>query len=156
MQERMLSERHPKNRDRVRMPVAELADGLKEFCDLYLRAAMVLTVEDLPIGYLDISDEYAAYAVKLMVKYNLNNKMLRVKLTAIENGIAIEAEYPDGLPSLDPMAEIFAAARNAGLETDFRYNTIILRAKLMERDIIRLRAPHPRRFFAVLEETFFY
>ena len=156
MQERMLSERHPKSRERVRMPVAELADGLQEFCNLYLRAAMVLTLEDLPIGYIDVSDEYTAYAIKLMVKHNVNNRMLRVKLTSIENGIAIEAEYPEGLPSLDPMSEIFAAARNAGLETDFRYNTIILRAKLMEKDLIRLRAPHPRRFFAVLEETFFY
>ena len=151
----MLSDRLPKHRERVKMPVSELTDGLREFSELYLRAAIILTVDTMPIGYLDISDEYAAYAIKLMVKYNVNHRMLRVSLKSDEKYVVIEAEYPDGLPSLDPMAEIFAAARNAGFETGFSYNTIILKAPLVEEKLVSFHSGYKRRFLATLEEMFF-
>ena len=155
MKERILSDRLPKHRDRVKMTVSELAESLAEFADIYLKAAMVLTVDNPPIGYLYISDEYAAYAVKLMVKHAPKDKMLRVLVTGDENGLVIEAEYPDGLPGLDNTAEIFAAARNAGFVADFKYNKIFLKAPLMDRKLVTLRSGSPRSFLAVLEEMFF-
>lgn len=155
MKERMLSDRLPKHRDRVKMPVSELTDGLREFCDLYLRAAMELKIENPPIGYLNISDEYAAYAIKLMVKHSAQQGMLRVLIKGEGRTLVIKAEYPEGLPPLDPLSEIFAAARNAGLETDFSYKTIIFRASLVDPNLITLRSGYRRRFLAMLEEMFF-
>ena len=155
MKERILSEKLPKHRERVKMTVAELVDGLSEFTDIYLKAAMVLTIDNPPIGYLYISDEYAAYAVKLMVKYAPKDKMLRVLVRGEDESLVIEADFPDGLPGLDATAEIFAAARNAGFVADFRYNKIFLKTPLADPKLLPLRSGSGRRFYTVLEEMFF-
>ena len=88
---------------------------------------MKLTITNYPyMEAIRASTDRIGYMLRLMVEYGGEDAVLETKLT-INTAFTFDTYFPNGLPKMEDVSKIAAAARDAGFRIEIRGDRIIAR-----------------------------
>lgn len=131
------------------------ARQIQQFCDEYLRAAIKLTITEYPcMEAIRASTERIGYMLRLMVEYGGEDSVLETKLT-INTAFTFDTYFPNGLPKMEYVSVIAAAAHDAGFSVEIRGKRIIARMSTFPSPFAKLYAKTDTTIIRQLMSIFF-
>lgn len=154
--EKDIAPRRPQLGKKDQMNAATFAMDIKFFCDQYLRAAINMHIKkEIFSRNINFDLEKVAYMLRLMVEYGGENSVLESNMR-VTYFVTIDTRFPSGLPTMDEIREIAAAARDAGFTLELRGDRLIARASTTLSKTMRLYARSSTRVLEVFHEMFFH
>lgn len=120
--------------------VLELNDALDSFSNRYLRGAIALTSDTESREVLDISLEYTAYMLRLLVECAAHDRPLSVNISCAKEIYTWRVDFGNSLPARAQVYRIQAAASKAGFSYREEGAVLILGMKTKRRQVLSVYA----------------
>lgn len=146
--------KRPTFTEKREIPASQLLGELRRFCDEYLKAALVLTIEGNGHKMANVSSEWLAYTVRLMVEKARGGRVIYIT-ARVDTHLTVETDFKNVSLSLTDLTDIAAAGRSCGLHFELRGTRVIFRAALSGTERLPLYATDTQYFYSLLYAAFF-